>query len=159
MNTVSAYNPFASGVDERIKTRRPNFTSAFTNFRTGVSNRIDTVWSWTGGPNIPSHGEGVNGRIETQASYNTIDGATSSSPSYEAENNLLKDSVSRTRRSILLQSGENFEKLPTCLHNKEHPPEIFNNTTTETKLEGMSEQNPNLLNRGTIQSLQWLVQF
>jgi hypothetical protein len=84
MNTVSAYNPFASGVDERIRTIWPGTISAFTNFRTGVSNRIDTVRSWTGGPNIPSHGEGVNGRIETQASYNTIDGATSSSPSYEA---------------------------------------------------------------------------
>jgi hypothetical protein len=84
-NAVSAYNPFASGVDERIITRRPNFTSAFTNFGTGVSNRINTIRPYfLGETNIPSHGEGVDGRIETQRP-NTIDNGTSFSPSYEVK--------------------------------------------------------------------------
>jgi hypothetical protein len=89
VNAVSAYNPFASGVDERIITRRRNFTSAFTNFGTGVSNRINTLIRpyFPGETNIPSHGEGVNGRIET----NTIDNATYFSPSYEAKQVMVKN--------------------------------------------------------------------
>ncbi|WJX49004.1 hypothetical protein P8452_35495 [Trifolium repens] len=42
--------------------------------------------------------------------------------SWQSDNDLLKVSVSGIRRSILLQSGENFEKLPTYLHKQEHPP-------------------------------------